>query len=87
MCCDSMSRKDPLQIMLQMMKVLEKGRPFSINELAKETGLHNVTVRKYVRMIEIVRKEPEVEVIKTRHSIIIRVMPRKRIIKKVEEMI
>jgi len=66
-------RRDPIQIMERMLKVLEEGRPFSMNELAQETGLHNVTVRKYVRIIEMVRKEPVVEVIKTRHSIIIRI--------------
>ena len=66
-------RRDPIEIMEMMLKVLEKGRPFSMNELAQETGLHNVTVRKYVRIIEMVRKEPTVEVIKTRHSIIIRI--------------
>jgi len=66
-------RRDPIEIMQKMLKTLETGRVFSINELAQETGLHNVTVRKYVRMIEIVRKEPTIEVIKTRHSIIIRI--------------
>ena len=66
-------RRDPIEIMERMLKVLEEGRPFSLNELAQETGLHNLTVRKYVRIIEMVRKEPSVEVIKTRHSIIIRI--------------
>lgn len=66
-------KRDPLDIMLEMLKVLEQGRPLSINQLAKETGLHNVTVRKYVKIIEVVRREPEVEIIKTDHSIIVRV--------------
>ncbi len=66
-------RRDPLEIMERMLKALETRRVFSVNELAGATGLHNVTVRKYVRIIEMVRKEPSVEVIKTRHSIIIRV--------------
>jgi response regulator of citrate/malate metabolism len=66
-------KRDPIEIMERMLKALEQGKPFSLNELAEETGLHNVTVRKYVRIIEMVRKEPIVEVIKTRHSIIIRV--------------
>jgi len=65
-------KRDPLDIMLEMLKVLEQGRPLSINELAKETGLHNMTVRKYVRIIEVVRREPQVEIIKTKHSIIVR---------------
>jgi response regulator of citrate/malate metabolism len=66
-------RRDPIEIMERMLKALEEGRPFSLNELAQETGLHNVTVRKYVRIIEMVRREPKVEVIKTKHSIIIRI--------------
>jgi response regulator of citrate/malate metabolism len=66
-------RKDPLEIMEEILRALEKGRPFSINELSKETGIHNVTIRKYVRIIETVRKEPNMEVIKTRHSIILRI--------------
>lgn len=65
-------KRDPLDIMLEMLKVLEQGRPLSINELSKETGLHNMTVRKYVRIIEVVRREPQVEIIKTKHSIIVR---------------
>ena len=69
--CDHM-RRDPLLIMKKMLKALERGRALSMNELAQETGLHNITVRKYVRIIEMVRKEPNVEIIKTRHSIIIR---------------
>ena len=66
-------RKDPLEIIEAMFKALETGRPFSINELAKETGMHNITVKKYIRIIQTVRSEPSVEVIKTRHSIILRV--------------
>jgi predicted transcriptional regulator len=68
---DSMKR-DPLEIMLEVLKTLEKGRPLSINELSKQTGIHNVTVRKYIRIIEIVRREPEIDIIKTNHSIILR---------------
>lgn len=66
-------RKDPLEIIEEIFNALENGRPFSINELSQETGLHNVTIRKYVRIIETVRKEPRMEVIKTRHSIILRI--------------
>ncbi len=66
-------RKDPLEIIEAMFKALETGRPFSINELAQETGMHNITVKKYIRIIQVVRKEPSVEVIRTRHSIILRI--------------
>jgi len=67
-------RRDPLEIIEKMFDALEKGRPCSINELAKETGLHNVTVRRYVKIIEVVREEPKLEIIKTRHSIILRLI-------------
>ena len=65
-------RKDPFEIIEKMFAALEKGVPFSINELSQETGLHNITVRKYVKIIEYVRREPQLEVIKTKHSIIVR---------------
>ena len=64
-------RRDPLAIMVRMLQELEK-EPCSLNELSQKTGLHNVTVRKYVRLIEIVKKEPDIEIIKTKHTIIVR---------------
>ena len=58
--------------MERIIRMLEKEREaMSINQLAKKTGIHNVTVRKYVKIISMVRQEP-MEIIKTRHSIIIR---------------
>lgn len=66
-------RKDPLEIMEKIFEALEKGRPCSLNELSKQTKLHYITVRRYVRIIEMVREEPEIEIIRTRHSIILRV--------------
>ncbi|MBI4214592.1 HTH domain-containing protein [archaeon] len=65
--------RDPLEIIAALFQALEKGKPFSINELSKETGIHNVTIRRYIRIIQIIRKEPEIEVIRTSHSIILRV--------------
>jgi len=65
-------RKDPLIIIEKIFEALEEGRPFSINELSKETGIQNITIRKYITIIEKVRREPRVEIIRTRHSIIIR---------------
>ncbi len=72
---DKFMRRDPLKIVEVMLKALETGRPYSINELAHETGFHNVTVRRYVELIQVVRQEPIVEVIRTRHSVIIRMLP------------
>jgi response regulator of citrate/malate metabolism len=66
-------KRDPLVIIEEMFKCLEEGRPFSINEMSKQTGIHNITIRRYVRLIERVRSEPKIEIIKTSHSIILRV--------------
>lgn len=66
-------RKNPLEIIEKIFEALEKGKPCSVNEISKETKLHYVTVRRYVRLIEMVREEPEIEIIKTSHSIILRV--------------
>lgn len=65
--------RDPLEILEELFEALEKGRPLSINELSRKTGIHNVTVRKYIKIIQIVRKEPEIEIIRTGHSTILRV--------------
>ena len=65
-------KRDPLEIIEEMFKALETGRPFSINELSQETGIHNVTIRRYIKLIKVVRREPKIEVIRTRHSIILR---------------
>lgn len=66
-------KRDPLEIIEQILNALECGRPRSMNELAKETGMHNITIRRYVKIIERVRKEPQIEVIKTSHSVILRI--------------
>ena len=67
-------RRDPLEIMEKMLRMLEREeQAMSINQIAQKTGLHNVTVRRYIRIIEMVRSEPNLEVIKTRHSIILRI--------------
>ena len=72
-------RRDPLEIMERIIRMLEKEREaMSINQIAQKTGIHNVTVRRYVRIMKIVRQEP-MEIIQTRHSIILRCeKPRRR---------
>lgn len=72
-------RKDPLEIIEEIFRALDTGRSFSINELSKETGLHNVTVQKYIRIIEVVRHERVVEVLKTKHSTILHVIERREV--------
>jgi response regulator of citrate/malate metabolism len=66
-------RRDPLEIIQEMFKILEKQHEaMSINQIAKKTGIHNLTVKRYVELIEMIREEPTVEVIKTGHTVIVR---------------
>jgi len=65
-------KRDPLTIVEQLFKCLHEGRPFSINELSKETGIHCITIKRYIKLIKTVREEPELEIIRTKHSVIIR---------------
>jgi DNA-binding IclR family transcriptional regulator len=66
-------RRDPVMIMKEILSLLEDEEDaLSLNAISERTGIHNLTVRRYVRIIEMVRREPEIEVIKTKHSIIIR---------------
>ena len=69
-------RRDPLEIMEKIFHALENGEACSVNELARETRLHYVTVRRYVRIIQLMHDEPDVEIIKTSHSIILRIRKR-----------
>jgi response regulator of citrate/malate metabolism len=72
-------RRNPVEIMRKMLRILEQEHEaMSINQIAKRTGLHNVTVRRYIRIIELVKEEPKIDVIKTRHSIILRIEKRER---------
>ena len=62
-------------IMREILRLLEdeKDEALSLNAISEKTGIHNLTVRRYVRIIEMVRKEPEIEIIKTGRSIIVRI--------------
>ena len=68
-------RRDPIDIIEDIFRILEKEREaLSINQVAQRTGIHNVTVKKYIRIIQMIKEEPQVDVINTRHSIIIRMI-------------
>jgi response regulator of citrate/malate metabolism len=68
-------KRDPLEIMQAILRVLEeRHEAMTMNQIAQTTGIHNITVRRYVQMIEMVRQEPTIEVIKTNHSVIVRVI-------------
>ena len=67
-------KRDPLEIMQAILNALEeRHEAMTLNQLAQQTGIHNVTIRRYIQMIEMVKQEPTIEVIKTNHSIIVRV--------------
>jgi DNA invertase Pin-like site-specific DNA recombinase len=67
-------RRDPIEIIQEMFRILEKEHEaMSINQIAKKTGIHNITVKRYVELIEMIRDEPSVEVIKTGHTVIVRI--------------
>jgi response regulator of citrate/malate metabolism len=71
-------RRDPIEIIEDIFRILEKEREaLSINQVAQRTGIHNVTVKKYIRIIQMIREEPKVDVINTRHSIIIRMIKKR----------
>jgi response regulator of citrate/malate metabolism len=61
--------------MREILALLEKQRDeaLSLNAISEQTGIHNVTVRRYVEIIQMVRNEPLIEVIKTKHSVIVRI--------------
>ena len=67
-------KRDPLEIMQLILRALEERQEaMTMNQLAQMTGIHNLTIRRYVQMIEMVKQEPTIEVIKTNHSVIVRV--------------
>ena len=66
-------RRDPLEIIQEMFRILEKQHEaMSVNQIAKKTGMNNITVKRYVELIEMIRDEPTVEVIKTGNTVIVR---------------
>ena len=72
-------RRDPLEIIEEIFRILEKEKEaLTINQLAKLTGIHNVTIRKYLRIIQMIKQEPDIDIIETKHSIIIRMLRMKR---------
>jgi hypothetical protein len=65
--------RDPLEIIESIFEALDKGGAFTVNSLSKETGLHCLTVKRYIKLIKVIKREPEVEIIKTGRSVIIRI--------------
>ena len=64
---------DPLHAIEKIEKTLvETKKPVSISRLAKKTGLHYTTVRRYVTLLESVKKMPEIEVIQGEGTTLVR---------------
>ncbi len=64
---------DPLYAIEKIEKSLvETKRPVSISRLAKKTGLHYTTVRRYVTLLESVKKMPEIEIIRGEGTTLVR---------------
>jgi len=64
---------NPLHAIEKIEKTLVKTqKPVSISKLAKKTGLHYTTVRRYVTLLESVKKMPEIEVIRGEGTTLVR---------------
>ena len=66
-------RRDSIEIIDEILALLEKSHcAMSVNAIAQQTGLHNITVKRYVEIIERVKGE-HIEIIRTTRSVILRV--------------
>jgi response regulator of citrate/malate metabolism len=65
-------RINQIKILEKIQSVLSSGNVFSVHELSKKTGLHYVTVKKYIKLIETMKKMPEIEIIKSNSTTLIR---------------
>lgn len=64
---------DPLYAIEKIEKTLvESKRPLSISKLSKKTGLHYTTVKRYVTLLESVKKMPEIEMIQGEGTTLVR---------------
>lgn len=56
---------DPLEAIEKIERTLAiTGKPMTISKLAKKSGLHYTTVKRYVNLLESLKKMPEISVIK-----------------------
>ena len=64
---------DPMYAIEKIEKSLVGAKkPVSISRLAKKTGLHYTTVRRYVKLLESVKRMPEIEVIQGEGTTLVR---------------
>lgn len=61
-----------LDIIRKIQKALSSGAVFSIYELSQKTGLHYTTVKKYIKLIEVMQQIPDIEIIKSYKTTLVR---------------
>ena len=61
-----------ITILEKIQNALSSGNVLSIHELSKKTGLHYITVKKYIKLIETMKKMPEIEIIKSNSTTLVR---------------
>jgi len=68
-----MKNMQQINILEKILEALADGTILSINELSKKTGLHYLTVKRYLKLIEKMKKMPEIEIIKSNSTTLVRI--------------
>ena len=61
-----------ITILEKIQNALSSGQVLSVHQLSKRTGLHFVTVKKYIKLIETMEQMPDIEVIKSTKTTLVR---------------
>jgi len=61
-----------ITILEKIQSVLSSGKAVSVHELSKKTGLHYLTVKRYIKLIQTMKKMPEIEIIKSNSTTLVR---------------
>lgn len=72
-------RLNQIKILEKIQNALSSGNALSIHELSKRTGLHYATVKKYIKLIETMKKMPEIEIIKSNSTTLVRMENRENV--------
>ncbi|MCX6822302.1 MAG: hypothetical protein NTW30_06015 [Candidatus Aenigmarchaeota archaeon] len=65
--------QDPFEVVRRIEHTLiSSGRPISINKIAKKTGFHYNTVKRYVRLMDEIQELPKLEVIRGEGTTLVR---------------
>jgi response regulator of citrate/malate metabolism len=71
-----------IKILKKIQNALHSGDTLSIHELSKRSGLHYVTVKKYIKLIETMKKMPGIEVIKSNSTTLVRLEDKENVFNK-----